>query len=115
MLNQSAAALGAWLGEVWELSCSLQCWLQSKDWLSCYVVLSRLVGGTGIRFLVVATTFNFRLVLVSLLLFIVVIRLLLFLVRRVVAYCGGLPLALEVIGTYLYGRTKKNGTEYCQY
>ncbi|XP_024629107.1 disease resistance protein RUN1 [Medicago truncatula] len=27
--------------------------------------------------------------------------------RTVVAYCGGLPLALEVIGSYLYGRTKQ--------
>jgi len=26
--------------------------------------------------------------------------------KKVVAYCGGLPLALEVIGSYLYGRTK---------
>ncbi|ESW06180.1 hypothetical protein PHAVU_010G026900 [Phaseolus vulgaris] len=31
----------------------------------------------------------------------------LFLAERVVAYCGGLPLALEVIGSYLYQRTKK--------
>ncbi|KAK8464566.1 hypothetical protein PHAVU_010G025400 [Phaseolus vulgaris] len=30
-----------------------------------------------------------------------------FLARRVVAYCGELPLALEVIGTYLYERTEK--------
>ncbi|XP_027337067.1 TMV resistance protein N-like [Abrus precatorius] len=27
--------------------------------------------------------------------------------RNVVAYCGGLPLALEVLGAYLYQRTKK--------
>ncbi|ESW06182.1 hypothetical protein PHAVU_010G027100 [Phaseolus vulgaris] len=31
----------------------------------------------------------------------------LFLAERVVAYCGGLPLALEVIGSYLYERTKR--------
>ncbi|XP_052733983.1 disease resistance protein RUN1 isoform X2 [Vigna angularis] len=30
-----------------------------------------------------------------------------FLAKRVVAYCGGLPLALEVIGSYLYERTKE--------
>nr|XP_007134215.1 hypothetical protein PHAVU_010G029000g [Phaseolus vulgaris]XP_007134216.1 hypothetical protein PHAVU_010G029000g [Phaseolus vulgaris]ESW06209.1 hypothetical protein PHAVU_010G029000g [Phaseolus vulgaris]ESW06210.1 hypothetical protein PHAVU_010G029000g [Phaseolus vulgaris] len=30
-----------------------------------------------------------------------------FLAERVVAYCGGLPLALEVIGSYLYERTKE--------
>ncbi|XP_068479583.1 disease resistance protein RUN1-like isoform X2 [Phaseolus vulgaris] len=29
------------------------------------------------------------------------------LAKRVVAYCGSLPLALEVIGTYLYKRTKE--------
>jgi hypothetical protein len=26
--------------------------------------------------------------------------------RNVVAYCGGLPLALEILGSYLYGRTR---------
>jgi len=31
----------------------------------------------------------------------------LFLAERVVSYCGGLPLALEVIGSYLYERTKR--------
>ncbi|KAK8464580.1 hypothetical protein PHAVU_010G027801 [Phaseolus vulgaris] len=30
-----------------------------------------------------------------------------FLAKRVVAYCGGLPLALEVIGSYLYERKKE--------
>jgi len=30
-----------------------------------------------------------------------------FLAERVAAYCGGLPLALEVIGSYLYERTKE--------
>jgi len=29
------------------------------------------------------------------------------LAKRLVAYCGGLPLALEVVGTYLYERTKE--------
>jgi hypothetical protein len=27
--------------------------------------------------------------------------------RNVVAYCGGLPLALEILGSYLYGRTRR--------
>ncbi|RHN68483.1 putative winged helix-turn-helix DNA-binding domain, leucine-rich repeat domain, L [Medicago truncatula] len=30
--------------------------------------------------------------------------------RNVVAYCGGLPLALEILGSYLYGRTKREWT-----
>ncbi|KAK7286762.1 hypothetical protein RJT34_21987 [Clitoria ternatea] len=30
--------------------------------------------------------------------------------RNVVAYCGGLPLALEILGSYLFGRTKQEWT-----
>jgi len=30
--------------------------------------------------------------------------------RNAVAYCGGLPLALEILGSYLYGRTKREWT-----
>lgn len=32
--------------------------------------------------------------------------------RNVVAYCGGLPLALEVLGSYLRGRNKSGEVHY---